>query len=287
MGCTLGREQPARHAHLVEVGVTRKRHQRGLLGLPAEAADSLLAAGHVGDLEGPAAHAVGLGPPRIEFDFGIGDRLDQAGTKQRRGQALRHHVGLGRHTRLHGGIDGADLQRMEGARRRWIADMSHELRTPLTGLRGEIEALADGVRPLTPAALLFLREDVLRLSALSDDLHLLAMADLHSLPCRFADADAVDTVRAALQRFAARAAAAGLSLAWAVPPPAALPVCWDSARIGQLLANLLENSLRYTDAPGRIALTLQRSGNSLRQQPAAQHRRQCAGGGGQRPAKAV
>ncbi len=156
------------------------------------------------------------------------------------------------------------LQRMEGARRRWIADMSHELRTPLTGLRGEIEALVEGVRPLTPSAMLSLREDVLRLGALIDDLHLLAMADLHSLPCRFADADAVDTVRAALQRFEARAAAAGLSLAWAGPPPAALPVCWDSARIGQLLDNLLENSLRYTDAPGRIALALQRSGDSLR-----------------------
>ena len=46
------------------------------------------------------------------------------------------------------------LQRMEGARRRWIADMSHELRTPLTCLRGEIEALVDGVRPFTPTAAL-------------------------------------------------------------------------------------------------------------------------------------
>ena len=156
------------------------------------------------------------------------------------------------------------LQRMEGARRRWIADRSHELRTPLTGLRGEIGALVDGVRPLTPAALLSLREDVLRLDALTDDLHLLAMADLHSLPCRFADADAVETVRAALQRFEAGAAAAGLSLVWAGPPPAARPVCWHSARIGQLLDNLLQNSLRYTDAPGRIALALQGSVDSLR-----------------------
>ena len=134
----------------------------------------------------------------------------------------------------------------------------------MTGLRGEIGALVDGVRPLTPAALLSLREDVLRLGALTDDLHLLAMADLHSLPCRFADADAVETVRAALQRFEAGSAAAGLSLAWAAPPPAALPVCWHSARVGQLLDNLLENSLRYTDAPGRIALAPQCSADSLR-----------------------
>ena len=71
-------------------------------------------------------------------------------------------------------------------------------------------------------------------------------------------------MRAALQRFEAGAAAAGLSLVWAGPPPAARPVCWHSARIGQLLDNLLQNSLRYTDAPGRIALALQGSVDSLR-----------------------
>ncbi len=38
------------------------------------------------------------------------------------------------------------LARLEGARRRWIAEISHELRTPLTVLRGELAALTDGVR---------------------------------------------------------------------------------------------------------------------------------------------
>ena len=89
----------------------------------------------------------------------------------------------------------ASLQRIEGARRRWLADLSHELRTPLTVLRGEIEALVDGVRQPGEAALRSLREDVLRLGRLVDDLHLLAMADLQALPCHFADADAVQIVR--------------------------------------------------------------------------------------------
>lgn len=53
-------------------------------------------------------------------------------------------------------------------------------------------------------------------------------------------------------------------LVWAGPPPTALPLCWDSARIGQLLANLLENSLRYSVVPGRVELMLQRIDNRLR-----------------------
>lgn len=148
------------------------------------------------------------------------------------------------------------LQRMEGARRRWIADMSHELRTPLTTLRGEIEALVDQVRPLTHAAVLSLRDDVLRLGRLVDDLHLLAMADLHSLPCHMASTDAVEVVNHILERYARRAKLAGLTLAWGTPPPATLPVVWDEARIEQVLVNLLENSLRYTDDPGRIEVNL-------------------------------
>ncbi len=156
------------------------------------------------------------------------------------------------------------LQRIEGARRRWLADLSHELRTPLTVLRGEIEALVDGVRQPDAAALQSLREDVLRLGLLVDDLHLLAMADLQSLPCQPADADAVQVVRRVLQRHAGLAADTGLSLGWGNEPAGPIAVRWDSARIEQLLDNLLQNSLRYTDAPGRIELTLQHAQGSVR-----------------------
>ncbi len=146
------------------------------------------------------------------------------------------------------------LQRLEGARRRWIADISHELRTPLAVLRGEVEALLDGVRPLDRRALLSLREEVLRLSALVGDLHLLAMSDLHALPCHFAAADAAGIVRQVLQRFEPRARTQGLDLSHDVDPAAAVSVHWDASRIEQLLSNLLENCLRYTDPPGRISL---------------------------------
>lgn len=151
------------------------------------------------------------------------------------------------------------LKGLEGARRRWVADISHELRTPLAVLRGEIEALVDGVRPLQRAAILSLQEEVLRLGSLVDDLHLLAMSDLQALPCHFADADAVQIVQGVVQRFATRAAALGLTLSCDTSGLAALPVRWDGARIEQLLGNLLENSLRYTDAPGRVVLALRRA----------------------------
>jgi two-component system sensor histidine kinase BaeS len=156
------------------------------------------------------------------------------------------------------------LQQMESARRRWLADISHELRTPLTVLRGDIEALHDGVRPLRPEAIGVLHEEVLRLSRLVNDLHLLAISDLQTLPCRLADDDAVDLMRRLHGRYEERARAAGLSLRLQLPANVAtmnaleaLRVKWDAGRIEQLMANLLENSLRYTHSPGQVQLRLE------------------------------
>jgi two-component system sensor histidine kinase BaeS len=150
------------------------------------------------------------------------------------------------------------LEHLETARRRWIAEISHELRTPLTVLRGEIDALAEGIRPLTLEAVGSLREEALRLGAMVDDLHLLAMADLNALPCYFMECDALQLTQRVQQRFDRRASAAGISLELTMPAENALPVYWDSQRMEQVLANLLDNSLRYTDAPGRARLIIQR-----------------------------
>jgi two-component system sensor histidine kinase BaeS len=153
----------------------------------------------------------------------------------------------------------AGLKKLEGARRQWIANMSHELRTPLTVLRGEIDALIDGVIALTPQAMLSLREEVLQLNALVDDLHLLAMSDIKALPCYFEEVDAASLLEGIVLRFTLRAAQLGLTLKLDLESETPMMVRWDAKRIEQLMGNLLDNSLRYTDAPGQMRVRL-RSG---------------------------
>ena len=187
------------------------------------------------------------------------------------------------------------LGRLERSRRRWLADISHELRTPLAVLRGEIEALIDGVRPITMPSIVSLREEALRLGSLVDDLHLLALSDLKALPCEFAELDAVDVLNDLVNRFESRSNASNLTLSFenrgpnsnlnsglnsnlnsnshsnlnSGPPhdshdsSKSIPVCWDRFRIHQLLDNLLENSLRYTDAPGRIVISIKQNDQSI------------------------
>ena len=146
------------------------------------------------------------------------------------------------------------LARLDAARRRWLAEVSHELRSPLAALRGGLDALEDGVRPLSPGAIASLSEDAHRLSRLVDDLHMLAMADLAALPCQFAPLEPGAFCRAMVTRLNLQAPDPGLTFRLTLGDLPASPVWWDARRIEQLLTNLGSNSLRYTDPPGRIEL---------------------------------
>lgn len=147
------------------------------------------------------------------------------------------------------------LEASRDARQRWLADVAHELRTPVAVLRAEIEALGDGVRPLDGAAVASLASEVARLTRLIDDLHQLSLADEGALTYRFRRLDLAAIVRDAVERFATRFEEAGLALTLDLPADP-LPCEADPDRFEQLLANLLENTLRYTDAPGQVRLAL-------------------------------
>jgi two-component system sensor histidine kinase BaeS len=150
----------------------------------------------------------------------------------------------------------ASLERLDSARRRWLAEVSHELRTPLAALRGELEAMLDGVRPLSRVGLVSVNEEALSLSALVNDLHLLAMSDLEGPICQFVSCDAAAICRGAVERFAASAEARSIKLSLEGDVGYEWPVTWDPARMAQVLGNLISNGLQYTHAPGEIVVNL-------------------------------
>ena len=158
---------------------------------------------------------------------------------------------------------GQELERLAQARRMWIAQISHELRTPLSVLRGEMEAIEDGARQATPVVMKRLQNEVLQLNRLVDDLHTLSVADMGGLRCTLTVGDAHAWLWQLAQRFVEPAARRKLTLTLPAQHAAALPVLWDFGRIEQLLSNLITNSLRYTDAPGSIALQWHSDGQWL------------------------
>jgi two-component system sensor histidine kinase BaeS len=157
----------------------------------------------------------------------------------------------------------AALEQAEQSRRRWVADISHELRTPLSVLRGELEALQDGIRPMGPAAVDSLLTDVLRLNRLTDDLYQLALSDQGALTYRKALIDPVAVLKADLAAFKAEFAAKSIAVEWLDQTRFAVSVYADADRLSQLFRNLLKNSLNYTDVGGQLKITVSTSANTL------------------------
>ena len=156
----------------------------------------------------------------------------------------------------------ATLEQARDARRKWGADIAHELRTPLSILKGEIQAMQDGVRANTPQALDSLQAECTRLGGLIEDLYQLSLADAGALDYRFEVVDLGELVDDAIDAHKDACASKGLELSGEAQPHAL--VDGDARRLSQLLDNLLTNSQRYTDAPGRIRIAVTSDAKSVR-----------------------
>ena len=146
------------------------------------------------------------------------------------------------------------LEKNEQARQQWVADISHELRTPVAILRGEIEALQDGVRQPDPDSLRSLHGEVLRLARLVDDLHQLAMSDLGALTYRKERVDLIGLLKETVALHEVKFSGKGIKFTTTLPSENTVAIFGDSERLRQLFANLLDNSLRYTNGGGELHL---------------------------------
>jgi two-component system sensor histidine kinase BaeS len=152
------------------------------------------------------------------------------------------------------------LEKNEQARRQWMADISHELRTPLAVLRGEIEAIQDGVRQSSPAAIRSLHGEVMRLARLVDDLYQLSLSDLGALTYRKENLDLTEVLAEALDSFRPDFARKEIALRAELPAREEFPLFADRERLRQLFANLLGNTLKYTDPGGALEVRLEQRG---------------------------
>jgi signal transduction histidine kinase len=149
----------------------------------------------------------------------------------------------------------AALRRDEQLRQQMMADIAHELRTPVAVMRGQAEALQDGIFPLTVENLAPIHDQTLLLGRLINDLRDLALAEADQLPLDLTEMSLLPLARRVVSAFQPQALAEGLRLEgqW----PASLPnVCADAQRIEQVLGNLLSNAIRYTPAGGAVTVRL-------------------------------
>lgn len=140
--------------------------------------------------------------------------------------------------------------------RQWLADISHELRTPLAVLKGELEAMQDGIILPDEPAVGSLVEEVAQLSRLVDDLHQLAVTQATHLRYRLQPLDLGALLTQLTPRLQNLMQAGQLQFHLQLPAQP-LWIDADRQRLEQLIMNLAQNSVRYTHPGGEVHCQLQ------------------------------
>ncbi len=152
--------------------------------------------------------------------------------------------------------DVSRLRQLEAIRQEFVANVSHELRTPLSLIKGAVETLLDGGKedPVTLGRFLdIIDRHTERLTLLINDLLLLSTLEsgrirlsLEPVPLRAAAQEVMDD-------FHERARARGVSLVNDIP--VAVVGKADPDRLRQVLANLIDNAIKYGRADGAMAVS--------------------------------
>ena len=143
------------------------------------------------------------------------------------------------------------LARQEKLRRNLVADVAHELRNPIAVLQAGHEALLDGVAEPTPGQLGSLRDEVLRLARIVDDLRVLASAEAAALQLTQRRCDLAGIAASVADSLSGSFATAGVSIERRLT---GVQIMADQGRLHEVITNLLTNALKFTPAGGSVVL---------------------------------
>lgn len=154
----------------------------------------------------------------------------------------------------------ARLEETEGTRIRLMSDLAHELRTPVASIEATVEAITDQVLPADAETLATLTDQAERLTRLIDDLAAVSRAEERSFRLDIETVDLLELARASAAAANAGYVRAGVTLQVVAGPPATVRA--DRARLGEVLDQLLSNSLHHTRPGDQVTIAVRSLGPS-------------------------
>ncbi len=153
------------------------------------------------------------------------------------------------------------LDRAQKQEQQFLLSVSHDLRTPLTSIRGFAEAISEGTAPDQERAAQVIVSESRRLERLVRDLLEMAKLDARQFDLKPRRCDLTNLVIDAADGFLPATERENLVLELDAEPGCSTIV--DPERLGQVLANLIENAIKFASTTVRISLAAAPHGHRL------------------------
>jgi signal transduction histidine kinase len=150
----------------------------------------------------------------------------------------------------------AELAETDRMRRDLVANVSHELRTPITALQAQLENLVDGVADPDPERFCTMLAQVERLGRLVKQLLDLSRLESGAVPLERSEFEVEPLLEHAVREQKLHQPDVGVAVS---VEPADLTAAGDPERVHQVVANLLENAVRYTPRGGTVEVRARRA----------------------------
>lgn len=154
------------------------------------------------------------------------------------------------------------LRRSEEERQQWLSDISHELKTPITVFRATIESFQDGVIPVNDKSLAILHKEALRLEHLVKDLNELNLCEQQHRQDEISAVNLVELIEHELGFFHNLFQEKRIMYRL-ITQEREITLEGNEKRLSQLIINLLNNTLKYTDSPGRLVISLMQDDDAI------------------------
>lgn len=153
------------------------------------------------------------------------------------------------------------LSNQDKLRKQLISDMSHEIRTPLNVLQNNLEAMIDGVFPVTDERLSYLNEEVVRFGKLLNNLDTLKEFESESIRYNFEIINLEELLDDICKDYYMISKRKNIQLSYFVDSKNDFIISGDLDKLKQVFINLISNAIKFTKEKGNISIRLYSENN--------------------------
>lgn len=146
------------------------------------------------------------------------------------------------------------LQTQEVLRKQLVSDVSHELRTPLNILQTNLEAMVDGIIPLTEERLQSLNQEVIRFGRLLTNLEVLKQVDTTQMPVHLQPLSLSTFLLKMKSDLEALCFSNGILFEMILTKNVDDEILGDEHLLKQVVLNLMSNACKFTPLEGKIQI---------------------------------